>query len=550
MAHSSWLYLLDELPMNSRLKSDRNYITNDESQIPFCQIWEYISQKVWAEISNTPGCEYLSSAAIDSLRLCLVERLSYNCSMPLWEFFQSNRLIRFPYSITTNHEHGVEAYEWFNTFLFQGGLKLFYMNHNTSWIRTSIVLTSWKSSTLKFLDDLHRDIDTLRTEFHISGDMKIKNLTVGMSDFHNGGKSVLALEIDGASQTTFIYKPKNIGSENLFRKILSNIGEFNVPWHFKEIISLDCGDHGWVESVLFKCAEKERDIEIFYKKAGVVLCLAYIFKLTDLHAENIIAQGDTPCVIDMEAMFHPLLVSTDSPFTVLDTGLIPPSLSTYIDIYGLTARGGEDSGMLHCKWESVGKDDIHPNFITGTYRKCSNLPILDGQQISATQYIDHICEGFNITYNALRHDLIRLVNIVKKSLEVRLFEIRIIPRSTMQYALILRNLAIYYNQDEDSSKRYIHQALDECTYYSGIFSPEFRQAEVEAIERLDIPCFRIKVNSNEILENNKIITSTIEKDIVGKILNTLTEMSEEDKQKQLEFITYSLSHLGGGRQIK
>jgi len=550
MTPSDWNYLIDELPMTPHLQVVNSSFIAAENQLPFSQIWEHLSRRAWADISRATEFECLSESAAESLIFSLVERMSCICSVPLWEYFQKTRLVRFPYLAIADREHEVEAYQWFTTFLFQGGLKTFFNNHQIPWLRISILLTSWANSTLKFLLDFHHDIDVLINSFNINGNAKIRNLTIGLSDPHNGGRSVIAVEIDDVSHIDFLYKPKNIGPENLFRKILSSLCDFNIPWCFRDVISLDCGDHGWVESIPFKSVTNECDIEDYYKKVGVVLCLAYILKLTDLHAENIVAHGDTPYILDMEAMFHPLFMRENSTFTVLDTGLIPPILSSHVDIYGLTAIGGEASGMLHCKWENVGENGVHPTFITGNFGKCNNLPVLDNMQISASQYIEFICEGFNVTYDALHNDQPRLINLVKDALETSSFETRIIPRSTMQYSVILRNLVIYNNQDEVSSKNYIHQALNEDTHNSKIMLSEFRQAEVEALERLDIPCFRVKINDNEIIEHAKRITSTIMKDAVGTILHELTKTSDIDKETQLKLIKYSLSQLGGGELVR
>jgi lantibiotic modifying enzyme len=311
-----------------------------------------------------------------------------------------------------------------------------------------------------------------------------------------------------------------------------------IPWKFNYIRTLDCGDHGWVEHINHQSATSEKCIEHYYKRAGVILCLAYILKLTDLHAENIIAQGDTPHVIDMEAMFHPFFLREKKTFTVLDTGLLPPESLDHVDIFGLTAIGGEPSQILHCRWRDIGKNEVQPEFVAGKFEVLGNMPILDGQRASAHRYVDCICEGFSLAYEELGNNTLKIKNIIINALCDDAFEVRVIPRSTMQYSIILRNLDIYHYRDIKSSISHIEEALQEGLYYSELDDLSIRRAEIEALERLDIPCFRLRIQKGDIIEHAtlvKCIGNQVDAILAGTILN----LSEADKGMQRQLIRES-----------
>ena len=74
----------------------------------------------------------------------------------------------------------------------------------------------------------------------------------------------------------------------------------------------------------------------FYRGIGQLLALMRLFSGSDLHAENVIAHGGSPVVVDCEILFTPKIPSSPSGYggafdragelmarTVLSVGLLP-----------------------------------------------------------------------------------------------------------------------------------------------------------------------------------------------------------------------------------
>lgn len=536
MEATDWLDITGDIPAITSSQW-QNYSDEVKSQFPFGQIWEGLGEKLWKNIAKQVSCECLSDAAIACLKQDLALQLSHICSVPIWEFYQRIILYKFPYLMNTATGASA-AYDWFYNFLLKGGLREFYTEYKVVSDRSFRSISFWSTSLLKFLNDFHADLDSLRREFAIGTEIVISSLDLRLSDAHNGGRSVIAVEIGSNNGRTILYKPKNLGTEVLFRKILSTLNE--IPWPFNYVNTLDCGDHGWVAHISYQSAISEKQIQDYYSRAGVILCLSYMLRLTDLHAENIIAQSDTPHLLDMEAMFHPFFITDNIPFTVLSTGLLPPESLDYTDVFGLTAIGGETSQLLHCRWRDVGKDEVRPEFVMGKFGVLGNMPSLAGRRISAHRHVECICDGFSVAYETLSNNLHRVKEIILSALRDQSFEVRMIPRSTMQYSMILRNLAIYHFRDIDSSRLHIEEALAQGQYHPNLDDHNIRRAEIEALERLDIPCFRVRIQKGDIVEYTAMIKN-IDDNFEDLLVSSVLNMTTADKNKQIQLIRESFS---------
>ena len=81
-----------------------------------------------------------------------------------------------------------------------------------------------------------------------------------------------------------------------------------VRWcraEFRTLTILDRGEYGWTEFVSPETCLTRDDVTRFYERVGGLIALLYVMDATDLHAGNIIAAGEHPMLIDLEALFHP-----------------------------------------------------------------------------------------------------------------------------------------------------------------------------------------------------------------------------------------------------
>src|SRR5262249_25892155 len=152
-------------------------------------------------------------------------------------------------------------------------------------------------------------------------------------------------------------------------------------------------------------------IRRFYRRQGGNLALFYALSATDMHAENVIAHGEHPVVVDVEALLHANLdcgmaahaaarlarhAMTNS---VLRPGLLPQRIFAG-DAWGggaLSARGAGDEHFTPQpapQWLDAGTDEFRmvrervPMAIKG------NRPTVNGMEFSFLDYAQELEAGF------------------------------------------------------------------------------------------------------------------------------------------------------------
>src|SRR3974390_2841954 len=80
------------------------------------------------------------------------------------------------------------------------------------------------------------------------------------------------------------------------------------------------GGYGWVGVVEPLSCQNQRDVEAFYHRAGMLVCLVYALEGSDCHGENLIAAGDQPVLIDHETLLQPRfeIQSEEGPLTLAE----------------------------------------------------------------------------------------------------------------------------------------------------------------------------------------------------------------------------------------
>ena len=107
-----------------------------------------------------------------------------------------------------------------------------------------------------------------------------------------------------ASGRKLVYKPKDMGTEAAYHRLLAWLNERGAPLPFKVLEVLDRSTHGWVEFVEHLPCRDRDEARRYYERAGMLLCLFYVLEGTDCHYENIIASGEYPVLIDTETLMH------------------------------------------------------------------------------------------------------------------------------------------------------------------------------------------------------------------------------------------------------
>ena len=163
---------------------------------------------------------------------------------------------------------------------------------------------------------------------------RAEQLSFGAGDSHRGGSTVAIVRGEG---WRVVYKPRSLAIDSALRGFVAElVGDHGSALNVGVPKVMDCGDYGWVEFMTHRFAAGNEELLSFYRGIGHLLALMRLLSGTDLHAENVIAQGGTPVVVDCETLFTPKIPASPSGYggafdraaeliarTVLSVGVLP-----------------------------------------------------------------------------------------------------------------------------------------------------------------------------------------------------------------------------------
>lgn len=199
--------------------------------------------------------------------------------------------------------------------------------------RMRTVLSGRCAAALMLARRLATDRDAL-TPLLGAGFGPLSRVEFGAGDSHRGGHTVAMLEFAGG---TVVYKPRPVTVDAVLGELLAEVlrdvpdeRRIRVP----RVVPRD--GYGWAEFVTHRYCVDAAELSGFYRGIGHWLGIMRLLGGSDLHAENMIACGPVPVVVDCETLFtpvHPIppsglglapdraraLIGT----TVLRTGMLP-----------------------------------------------------------------------------------------------------------------------------------------------------------------------------------------------------------------------------------
>ncbi len=247
----------------------------------------------------------------------------------------------------------------------------------------------------------------------------ITGLKAGLSDLHNGGKSVIKFEFENGPSV--YYKPRSAKIDALWSGILNWLSSKTIAIKFKTPLCADCRTHAWVEDIHAADLNKIEDASFFYYKAGAILALTYTLGGTDFHQENLIASGCEPVLIDLETLLNPLV----KPFnyagmsgedinnylcleddSVLRTCMlplwIPVSKGVSRDYAALTPD--DNAFYSRREWLDINTDAMRREYLERKDNPSPNAPRFKTFPVNAVEYKDDIIKGFEDAYKLIMNN--------------------------------------------------------------------------------------------------------------------------------------------------
>jgi type 2 lantibiotic biosynthesis protein LanM len=176
--------------------------------------------------------------------------------------------------------------------------------------------------------------DRPRLGMLVPGGGELSTVSFGAGDSHQGGRSVVLVDLQ---DQRLIYKPRSLAIDSAIATFLDQLfGQVEAADRIRVPAVLQGDSYGWSEFIAHRYCDSAAELRTYYTRLGHWIALARLFGTTDLHAENLIACGPTPVVIDCETLFTPHPIYKPAQLgdafdqaaillggTVLQSGLLP-----------------------------------------------------------------------------------------------------------------------------------------------------------------------------------------------------------------------------------
>src|SRR5271157_4471905 len=419
-------------------------------------------------------------------------------------------------------------------------------------------LSQWVDAAREFLLRLEADQTELDIRFNQGLPLgPVTRLDTDLSDRHRAGRT--ALRVHFAAGARLIYKPKMIAAEAAYRDLLSWINQNAGLPPLRTVQVLARGAYGWVEEIQARPCPHQRDVETFYYRAGMLVCLVYALEGTDCHNENLIAAGEHPVLIDHETLFQPRIryfgppgeegaFSLANQFffadSVFRTALLPrreirPSGESY-DVSGL---GGTEVQLTHRRrrtWENINTDAMRLRTEPISSQPTHNVVILDGEKVQAAHYVDHIAAGFEQMYRFLQA---RGAELLGPQGPLRNWSgLRYLFRDSAIYASLLKRLfsprCLRHGMDASIELELLSRPL----LYAEDRPPAWPilADERRSLLQGDIPIFHHAADGDGLLlEGGGLIPQFLRESGFSRVQRRFGALSEEDLERQLGFLRAS-----------
>jgi type 2 lantibiotic biosynthesis protein LanM len=337
-----------------------------------------------------------------------------------------------------------------------------------------------------------------------AGDLgELNQLSFGAGDSHRGGSTVAIARGEG---WRVVYKPRSLAIDSALRGFVAGLaGDHGSPLSVRIPEVVDRGDYGWAEFVAHRFAAGDEELLSFYRGIGHLLGLMRLLSGTDLHAENMIAHGGNPVVVDCETLFTPKIPPSPSGYgdaldraiglitrTVLGIGLLPGrgvSLGFRgVDHSAVGMLPGQQPMQRQQSILGAGTDKAYVGSILVETRVSQNHP---SPRPALAEYWPEVLRGFD----ELTATLQRLDGAGRLWPRMEAFEscdIRVVLRATEAYAEIGRMLwhPVSLHHPEPAQQRAFELLKKMATNISIAPSdPAVIDAEIDELLQGDIPYF-------------------------------------------------------------
>lgn len=134
---------------------------------------------------------------------------------------------------------------------------------------------------VEMLDRFAEDREEINSRFFPNRPCKaIRQVGGGSSDSHRHGRRVLVLELDNGEK--LVYKPRSLAVDRAYEAFLRWVSD-NIGMSMKWSQVWDRKEYGWCQWVSAMCCHSREEMERYYFRNGILLCVSYLLGSEDFH---------------------------------------------------------------------------------------------------------------------------------------------------------------------------------------------------------------------------------------------------------------------------
>jgi type 2 lantibiotic biosynthesis protein LanM len=406
----------------------------------------------------------------------------------------------------------------------------------------------WVNAQLELLKCLCVDWEPLKALFSPGSDPGVLvEVQTGKGDAHRGGRSVAVLRWN--SGLRLVYKPRSLATDRHFSALLNWLNAKGFEPEFRTLKMLERETYGWVEFIEPSTCYSVEEVERFYQREGGYLAILYALHAGDFHAENLIACGEHPFLVDLEVLFLPRLKALPGPdeseaqdplfdgppHTVLNVGMLPNRIwsdgeNAGVDVSAVGGRPGQLAPTPVSVVKGAGTDEMRVEHQQMNLNLGQNLPTLQGGEVDIVSYSEHFATSFASVYRLLMmHREEFLKSQVARFAEI---EVRCLPRNTQLYDLILEHS---YHPDM------LREALERDRLFDRLWFnidnlPQLKpllNLEIADLWAGDIPFFYTHASSRDLINGHGMhVADFFASSGLELVQAFVAQLNEEDLERQ------------------
>jgi len=483
-------------------------------------------------------------SAREKLARTLLQRLSGLTAPVLLDAFDARRprgpqlVAQFLQGAVRTVDESVEAprirYAAFVEEMARGGVATLLADYPVLADLIARIRASFVDRAIELAQHLEADLRAIIAAFDWAGDPgEIVGLRLSLSDPHHHGRSVTILTF--ASGASLVHKPRDLQLDAAFHRFQLYCDPTATPLAY-----LVLPDHGWMEMVEpsaggLKGAPVARS-------AGRLLALLYLLGGSDCHLENLLVRDGELILIDAETALHPELSSVSNgdlalgdiwPWdSVARTGLLPRwsfsagALAAF-DISALGTRDDMLGTFEEPRWRNINTDLMARGVEADPAGVAQGRERLD---------VGALVDGFTAMYRHL-HAHRDTLSAAPEFRDLATVRARLVPRATRQYAEYLQSSLIGDLFRDPSARR---ASLAELPVLGTLDDPlwaALREAEITALERMDLPRFMVPTRGGDVDTGDTILPPPPGlREAFADAVSRLDRLGEADLNRQIAII--------------